>query len=60
MPIYEYRCEKCGITFERLRKLREADQPVACPRCESDETRRVVSSFAHAGGCAAPARSRFR
>ena len=26
MPMYEYRCEGCGITFERLRKF--SDPPV--------------------------------
>ena len=33
MPIYEYRCTKCGHTFERMQKF--SDRPVAkCPECK--------------------------
>lgn len=33
MPIYEYRCTKCGHTFERRQKF--SDPPVAkCPECK--------------------------
>ncbi len=60
MPIYEYRCEECGRSFEKLRKIQDADQDVQCPYCDSEEVRRQLSSFATGGGCAAPAGSRFR
>jgi putative FmdB family regulatory protein len=60
MPIYEYRCEKCQRTFERLRKAQDADRETECPHCESTRTRRLLSSFSQGGGCAAPAGSRFR
>ena len=59
MPLYEYRCEKCGKRFEKLRRMQDADQGVACPQCESDEVERLLSIFGTAG-CAAPAGSRFR
>ncbi|HTQ56433.1 MAG TPA: zinc ribbon domain-containing protein [Bryobacteraceae bacterium] len=59
MPLYEYRCENCGEQFEKLRRMSEADEGVECPRCESDEVERLLSSFATAG-CNAPAGSRFR
>ncbi len=33
MPIYEYRCTKCGHTFERMQKF--SDPPVTkCPECK--------------------------
>lgn len=60
MPIYEYRCEECGRSFEKLRKAADADRELECPYCNSEEVRRLLSSFATGGGCAAPAGSRFR
>jgi len=60
MPIYEYRCEHCGRTFERLRKSQDADRETECPYCASEDTRRLMSSFSQGGGCAAPAGARFR
>lgn len=32
MPIYEYRCNKCGYEFE-ARKPAAEDMEVGCPRC---------------------------
>jgi len=26
MPLYEYRCQKCGKRFEMLRKMQDADR----------------------------------
>jgi putative FmdB family regulatory protein len=69
MPLYEYRCEKCGKTFEKFRRMSEADQKTECPFCSSQDAERQLSTFAtggsgNGGGCAAPAgggaRSRFR
>jgi len=42
MPVYEYRCKKCGHTFEKLvlRKQEEAD--LRCPKCNS-KVERVMS-----------------
>jgi putative FmdB family regulatory protein len=32
MPLYEYRCKKCGHLFERIRKF--SDKPIKkCPEC---------------------------
>lgn len=40
MPIYEYKCEKCGLCFERKQNFE--DEPVAaCPRCRR-KVRRVI------------------
>ncbi|MEK6537168.1 MAG: FmdB family zinc ribbon protein [Actinomycetota bacterium] len=38
MPIYEYRCLKCGHQFEKLQKI--ADRPVSrCEKCNERVTR---------------------
>jgi putative FmdB family regulatory protein len=46
MPIYEYRCARCGQTFDRLftshRKMTEAK--VTCPHCNSRRVRRLISA----------------
>jgi putative FmdB family regulatory protein len=40
MPIYEYKCESCGIAFERVQHF--DDQPLrTCPECGGD-VRRVL------------------
>ena len=40
MPIYTYRCENCGIQFERRQKF--ADDPLSiCPECEKETLRKV-------------------
>lgn len=40
MPLYEYRCDACGRTFEELRSSSEADAAIECPSCESRKTSR--------------------
>jgi putative FmdB family regulatory protein len=49
MPIYEYQCESCNHVTEALRRMQEADQPIACEACGSEKTARAQSVFA-AGG----------
>lgn len=43
MPIYEYRCQKCGTVFDAIRKMDSADEPIACENCQSTETTRLLS-----------------
>ena len=51
MPIYEYMCSQCGTRFERLvRQIANAgDATPACPDCSSNDTQRVMSTFAQHG-----------
>ena len=42
MPIYEYKCEKCGLIFELMRRIGE-DGGVNCIQCGGC-TRRIFSS----------------
>ena len=46
MLIYEYRCRKCGEDFEFLFRNREGKMTVACPKCKSTRTQRLMSAFA--------------
>lgn len=43
MPLYDYRCEKCGHKQEHLVKRDEVDSK-KCPKCDSDKYKRQVSS----------------
>jgi putative FmdB family regulatory protein len=45
MPIYEYRCEKCGERFEEYLPASTAPAP-PCPGCSNAEVTRVYSGFA--------------
>jgi len=59
MPIYEYRCEECGRTYEEIRRMSEADKDLQCPTCESKKVKRQVSTFAAGGGCGSGGGGRF-
>lgn len=44
MPLYEYLCQACGETFERLQPIsREADPPTRCV-CGSEQVERILYS----------------
>jgi len=43
VPIYEYRCKKCGHRFERIQNF--ADSPKSCPEC-GGKVERLISSSA--------------
>ena len=51
MPIYAFRCEQCGHSFDRLQKLSDPD-PEACPECGAAAVRRALTApaFRLAGG----------
>ena len=43
MPTYEYRCGKCGETFERFQSI-TADPVADCPHCSGTNTvQRLIS-----------------
>lgn len=54
MPIFEYRCEKCGNKFDKFyRNLEEESrEKMACPSCDSDRLRKLVSLFGLGGNTA--------
>jgi len=49
MPIFEYRCEKCGEVAEVLVRPGEV-KTLKCPRCGSSELKRLFSSFGCGSG----------
>ncbi|MGD2104388.1 MAG: zinc ribbon domain-containing protein [Anaerolineae bacterium] len=49
MPLYEYECSDCDARFDALRRMSDADEQIACPQCESQETYRVISLFSAVG-----------
>ncbi len=43
MPLYEYRCENCGRTFELIQKF--SDPPAEhCPNCGKGPVHKLLSS----------------
>jgi putative FmdB family regulatory protein len=46
MPIYEYLCRDCRTTFDTLRSISQADDPIECTNCHSMNTTRAISLFA--------------
>jgi putative FmdB family regulatory protein len=49
MPLYEYHCPSCDLTFEVLTLLSEAAKKKPCPEC-GRRAPRIVSAFAIASG----------
>jgi len=49
MPMYEYRCAECGVLYEQLRRMSEADAELVCPRCGSRQVQRQISACAIGG-----------
>lgn len=43
MPLYEYNCHDCQSTFDALRPMSKADEPIQCVECESMMTFRTLS-----------------
>ena len=42
MPVYTYRCDSCGVQFERQQSF--TDQPLkTCPECRKKKIRRVIT-----------------
>ncbi len=42
MPVYTYRCENCGVQFERQQSF--TDEPLKiCPECRKKSLKKVIS-----------------
>ena len=41
MPVYAYRCESCGVRFERQQSFSEAPLK-RCPECNKNSLRKVI------------------
>lgn len=49
MPIYEYRCEDCGKTFDKFVRSISAEFRVICPKCGSERCHKNISLFGTTG-----------
>jgi putative FmdB family regulatory protein len=56
MPIYEFRCEDCGTSFETLVRAGHRGD-AQCPRCNGARLVREMSVFASRGGAGDSARA---
>ena len=46
MPVYEYFCEACQKTFEKVLTIHAHDQEkIVCPKCGSDRVHQLASAF---------------
>ncbi len=46
MPTYEYRCGKCGATFERTEHVNEHKaKGLRCPKCKSTKVTQAYGTF---------------
>ncbi|MFH1597812.1 MAG: zinc ribbon domain-containing protein [Patescibacteria group bacterium] len=43
MPIFEYQCRDCDLSFEKL--VKDSDTKVICPNCKKTNNQKLVSSF---------------
>jgi putative FmdB family regulatory protein len=50
MPIFEYRCDECGTTFERLTLRSQGTGQMTCPQCGSTSTAKIFSTFSTSAG----------
>jgi putative FmdB family regulatory protein len=49
MPLYEYKCKKCGHRFERIQTYSAADA-TECPVCQGEVERLISAPAAHFKG----------
>jgi putative FmdB family regulatory protein len=45
MPTYDYRCKKCGHTWEQFQSIK-AEPLKKCPECKKNQAERVISAGA--------------
>lgn len=44
MPIFDYKCRKCGAKFEKI--VKSADEQVVCEECGGKAVTRLLGGFA--------------
>ena len=43
MPVYDFTCQSCGKTFDKLFRTAEKKPAASCPECGSERTKRALS-----------------
>jgi putative FmdB family regulatory protein len=72
MPIFEFTCNKCGKSFEKILFKPLENASIVCPECGSSDIQKLISapgsvgvkggsndSHSCSGGCCAPAKSKY-
>ena len=54
MPLYEYKCKKCDVSFEILQRNKEK---AVCPTCGSSSLEKLFSVFAKGASVASASSS---
>lgn len=49
MPIYEFQCESCDLTFEKL-TFKGDEGHIGCPECGTRNVKRLLSPTSIMGG----------
>ena len=44
MPVYEYKCQQCGTSFELMVRSYEAGPELKCPSCGTSKIQKVFSA----------------
>jgi hypothetical protein len=44
MPIYDYKCSKCGHTFDEMLRIADMEKPckTPCPKCKAKKSVEIV------------------
>jgi putative FmdB family regulatory protein len=50
MPVYDYKCRKCGAVFEKFLRTLAAAGSVTCEKCGSAKVEKLVSCCAISSG----------
>jgi putative FmdB family regulatory protein len=59
MPLYEYKCSKCGNKFTLRRELSESEKEAKCPECGTEDLKRIYSEFGTSCQSCEPAKPWF-
>jgi putative FmdB family regulatory protein len=49
MPVYEYRCNDCNERYDILHKSSTNLSEVVCPKCGSENYKKLLSTFSASG-----------
>ncbi len=44
MPIYEYKCQKCGTVFEKIIISKDDESGISCQKCGSNLIKKTISA----------------
>ncbi len=50
MPVYDYKCRKCGAEFEKYLRSLSAASTVKCEKCGSSQVTKLVTCCAVSSG----------